>query len=126
MPATSYFLTLAGPIVASLVGVDDGHTYLLWSGRTRWDRRDFAFMLRGPGCTSAAAANYNPHATSDDGSCIHPTTLRLLVRQRGLHCAYSVDGPDLFLSDEMSPLADHVDPASGIRLLNLDGTTTQY
>lgn len=125
-PRQAYFLTLAGPVVASLEGVDDGHTYLVWTGRTRLDRRDFAFMLRGPGCTSPAAANYNPFATSDDGTCVHPATVRLVVRQRGDACTYAVDGPDLFLTDALAPLATHVDPATGALRRNLDGSVTVH
>ena len=33
---------------------------------------DFNLPGAGPGCTDPSALNYNPQATSDDGSCIYP------------------------------------------------------
>ena len=34
---------------------------------------DYAILGIGPGCTDPMALNYNPFATSDDGSCLYPT-----------------------------------------------------
>ena len=34
---------------------------------------DYDILGTGPGCTDPMALNYNPFATSDDGSCLYPT-----------------------------------------------------
>ena len=42
-----------------------------------------------PGCTDSTATNYDPSATTDDGSCIYPSTSSTLISA----CSDFVSGP---------------------------------
>ncbi len=52
-----------------------------------------ACIVSVPGCTNAAAANYNAAATTDDGSCLYATTFNVDMSCAGAYTNVYVTGP---------------------------------
>ena len=99
-PSVEYFVHFEGAMQAT---VKDSNNYLYvgYTGKTVEDSLSRTFKLRGPGCTDSGAPNYNPYATSDDGSCVSGVKLLFSVSATGVvdHAVYEFEGPGFYLSD---------------------------
>ena len=99
-PSVEYFVHFEGSMQAT---VKDSNSYLYigYTGKTVEDSLSRTFTLRGPGCTDLDAPNYNPYATSDDGSCVSGVKLLFSVSVTGVvdHAVYEFEGPGFYVSD---------------------------
>lgn len=100
-PSVDYFVRFDGAMQAT-VKDSNNYLYIGYSGATAEDTLSRTFRIRGPGCTDSLAPNYNPYATSDDGSCVQGIRLLFTVGAYGVidHAVYEFEGPGLYVSDE--------------------------
>ena len=98
-PSVDYFVKFQGAMQA-MVKDSDNYLYIGYTGSSAEDGLSQTFRLRGPGCTDAAAPNYNPFATGDDGSCVEGITLTMLVGAFGSieHAVYEFEGPGVYVT----------------------------
>ena len=100
-PSVDYFVRFDGAMQAT-VKDSSNYLYIGYTGATAEDTLSRTFRIRGPGCTDSSAPNYNPYATSDDGSCVQGIRLLFTVGAYGVidHSVYEFEGPGLYVSDE--------------------------
>ena len=98
-PSVEYFVKFEGAMQATVK--DASYLYFGYTGATVDNSLARTFRIRGPGCTDASAPNYNPFATSDDGSCVSGVQLRFTVGAYGVidHAVYEFEGPGFYISD---------------------------
>ena len=99
-PSVDYFVKFEGSMQA-MVKDSTNHLYFGYTGSSATDSTARTFRIRGPGCTDASAPNYNPFATSDDGSCVSGVKVHFNVSVWGVveHAVYEFEGPGFYVSD---------------------------
>lgn len=99
-PSVDYFVKFEGSMQA-MVKDSTNHLYFGYTGSSATDSMARTFRIRGPGCTDTSAPNYNPFATSDDGSCVSGVKVHFNVSVWGVveHAVYEFEGPGFYVSD---------------------------
>ena len=99
-PSVDYFVKFEGSMQA-MVKDSTNHLYFGYTGSSVTDSMARTFRIRGPGCMDKSAPNYNPFATSDDGSCVSGVKVHFNVSVWGVveHAVYEFEGPGFYVSD---------------------------
>ena len=109
-PSALYTFHFRGRVNATLSeaasGSATGSVLMAYRGLHTHSERQSVWQLAGPGCRDPLAANHNPFATVDDGSCVSPFTVEYTVRALGQFGYYSVEGPGIFVDDKLLPLPE--------------------
>lgn len=103
-PSVEYFVRFEGAMQAT-VKDSNNFLYIGYTGSTASDSLSRTFKISGPGCTDSSSPNYNPFATSDDGSCVTGVKLLFTVEAFGVidHAVYEFEGPGIYVSDSFEP-----------------------
>ena len=131
-PSALYTFHFRGQVNASVSEAasasGSGSVLMAYRGLHTHSERQSVWQLAGPGCRDPLAANYNPFATVDDGSCVSPYTVEYAVRALGQFGYYSVEGPGIFVDDKLLPLPEgaEADEEHSIQLPLLPGAEYHF
>ena len=131
-PSALYTFHFRGQVNASVSEAasasGSGSVLMAFRGLHTHSERQSVWQLAGPGCRDPLAANYNPFATVDDGSCVSPYTVEYAVRALGQFGYYSVEGPGIFMEDKLLPLPEgaEADEEHSIQLPLLPGAEYHF